>query len=61
MGMEICGEVVDEVYTTTGLNGTTDSLEQFQSSFDSKMDDDENFCVHQLTFTYRRRVNMRRR
>ena len=61
MGMEICGEVVDEVYTTTGLNGTTDSLEQFQSSFDSKMDDDENFCVHQLTFTYRRRVNMRKR
>lgn len=60
-GLEIGGEVVDELYTLTGLNGTTDSLEQFSSSFDAKMDDDENVCIHQLTFTYRRRVNMRRR
>jgi len=61
LGMEIAGECFDELFTSTGLNGTTDALEGFESTFDTRMDDDEIVCIHNLNFRYRRRVNMRTR
>jgi hypothetical protein len=60
-GLNIVGEVFDELYTTTGLQASTDNLESYTMALDSKMDDDETVCVHQLTLTYRRRINMTRR
>ena len=60
LGAEIAGEVFDELYTNTGLNGTTDALDTFNANLDTKRDDDETICIHQLLFTYRRRTNLRR-
>ena len=60
-GLNILGEVFDELYTQTGVTGTTDSLISFNATFDTKMDDDETVCVHQLTLTYMRRIDMRHR
>tara|TARA_A100001201_G_scaffold25249_2_gene28420 strand:- start:3170 stop:4237 length:1068 start_codon:yes stop_codon:yes gene_type:complete len=60
LGAEIAGEVFDELYTNTGLNGTTDALDTFTANLDTKRDDDETVCIHQLLFTYRRRTNLRR-
>ena len=40
------GEVFDELYTQTGVQGTTDSMLQYDAQLDSKMDDDETVCVH---------------
>ena len=57
-GLNIMGEVFDELYTTTGLNATTDSLESYDMALDSKMDDDETICVHQLNLSYKRRISM---
>ena len=42
------GEVFDELYTQTGVQGTTDSIIQYDAQLDSKMDDDETVCVHVL-------------
>ena len=55
------GEAFDELYTTTGLTATTDNIESYNMILDSKMDDDETICVHQLNLTYRRRIKMTRR
>lgn len=57
-GMEIAGDIFDELYTTTGLLGTTDSLTNYLIQFDTKMDDDEVVCVHRMEMTYMRRLNM---
>jgi hypothetical protein len=57
-GMEIAGDVFDELYTTTGLLGTTDSLTNYVIQFDTKMDNDEVVCVHRLELTYMRRLNL---
>ena len=57
-GLRIMGEVFDEVYTSTGLNATTDSVIGYGASFDSKLDSDEQICVHRLTFKYMRREKM---
>ena len=57
-GMEIAGDTFDELYTTTGLLGTTDSLTNYLIQFDTKMDDDEVVCVHRMELTYMRRLNM---
>lgn len=60
-GLEIVGDIFDELYTTTGLKGTTDSLTDYLVQFDTKMDDDEVVCVHRMELTYMRRLNMHRR
>lgn len=60
-GLNILGEVFDELYTSTGLSGTTDSLEGHTCKLDTRVDDDEIICTHQLTMTYRRRIKMTRR
>ena len=60
-GLNIMGEVFDELYTNTGLQGTTDSIVSYDAKLDSKMDDDETVCVHVLTMSYMRRVDMRHR
>jgi len=61
MGMDITGEVFDELYTTTGLKGTTDSLVSYNVALDTKRDNDEVVCSHVLTLTYMRRLNMNHR
>jgi hypothetical protein len=60
-GLNIMGEVFDELYTNTGVSGTTDSIVSYDAKLDSKMDDDETVCVHVLTLTYMRRIDMRHR
>jgi len=57
-GMEIAGDSFDEIYTNTGLKGTTDSLINYNIQFDTKMDNDEVVCVHRMEITYMRRLNM---
>jgi len=59
--LNIVGEVFDELYTTTGLNGTTDSLAEYDLELQAKLDDEVTICTHLLTLTYMRRINMRRR
>ena len=61
LGLNIVGEVFDELYINTGLSATTDNLESYNMVLDSKLDDDETVCVHQLNLTYRRRIKMTRR
>lgn len=61
LGLNIVGEVFDELYINTGLAATTDNLESYTMVLDSKLDDDETVCVHQLNLTYRRRIKMTRR
>jgi hypothetical protein len=61
LGINIIGEVFDELYTTTGINASTDNLESYNMQLDSKMDDDESICVHHLILTYRRRIKMTHR
>tara|TARA_R100000995_G_scaffold81799_1_gene54913 strand:- start:554 stop:1576 length:1023 start_codon:yes stop_codon:yes gene_type:complete len=61
LGLNIMGEVFDELYTNTGLSGTTDSLDAHQVKLDTRLDDDDIICTHQLTLTYRRRIKMTRR
>ena len=60
-GLNIVGEVFDELYTQTGVKATTDSIISYEAKLDSKMDDDETICVHSLTMTYMRRIDMRHR
>lgn len=60
-GMEIVGEVIDEVYTKTGLQGSTDSLLGHDARLDSRLDPDDQICVHVLNLRYMRRVDMHRR
>jgi len=61
LGLNIVGECFDELYTTTGLNGTTDSLYEYDLELQSRMDDEVTICTHLLTLTYARRLNMRHR
>ena len=61
LGLNILGEIFDELYTNTGLNGTTDSLDSHDVRLDTRIDDDDIICTHQLTLTYRRRIKMTRR
>ena len=58
MGMEIVGEIFDELYTETGLKGTTDSIVSYEVDLDTKRDNDDVLCVHRLVLTYMRRLNM---
>ena len=58
MGMDIAGEVFDELIKNTGVNATTDSIRGYSATLDTKMDDDEIICVHRLNFDYIRRINL---
>lgn len=57
-GLRIAGEVFDEIYTSTGLDATTDSIVAYGANFDNKLDADEQVCVHRMTFKYMRREKM---
>ena len=59
--LNIMGEVFDELYTKTGIEGTTDSIISYSADLDTKKDEDETVCVHVLTLTYMRRIDMRHR
>jgi len=61
LGLNIIGEVFDELYVNTGLSATTDNLESYTMNLDTKLDDDETVCVHQLNLSYNRRIKMTRR
>lgn len=58
LGASILGEVFDELYTKTGLEGGVDSLVGYDVKFDSKIDDDETVCVHNLSLQYMKKVRM---
>ena len=61
LGLNIMGDVFDELYTNTGLLGTTDSLISFNAELDTRKDDDDVVCVHRLDLQYMRRIDMRHR
>jgi len=56
---EISGEVVEEIYMSSGQNDNNDSVVSFRSSIDMKVDEDEVVCVNQHSFKFRRRANYR--
>ena len=58
MGMDIVGEIFDELYVNTGVDSSTDSIRSYNVQLDTKMDEDEIVCVHQLSFSYLRRINL---
>lgn len=60
-GLNIAGEVFDQLYTNTGVLATTDSIIAYNADLDVKLDDDDTVCTHQLTFTYQRLIDMRHR
>lgn len=57
-GLRIAGDVFDEIYTSTGLNATTDNLTGYTMMLDAKLDSDEQVCIHRLNFNYERREKM---
>ena len=59
--LRIAGEVFDEAYTNSGLDATQDSIVSYQCALDSRLDADEQVCIHKLSFTYMRREKMLRR
>ena len=60
-GLNIIGEVFDEIYTNTGVLATTDSIISYNAELDVKIDDDDTVCTHQMVFTYQRLIDMRHR
>ena len=60
-GMEIIGECLDELYSKTGLKGSSDSLIGHDARLDSRLDPDDQICVHVLNLRYMRRVDLSRR
>lgn len=60
-GMAIIGECLDELYSKTGLKGSTDSLIGHDARLDSRLDPDDQICVHVLNLRYMRRVDLSRR
>lgn len=60
-GINIMGEVFDEIYKNTGVKGTTDSIISYTADLDVKIDDDDTVCTHQMVFTYQRLIDMRHR
>ena len=61
LGISIMGDVFDELYTKTGLDGGIDSLDSYDAELDNKLDPDEVVCVHILRLTYMKRIDMKRR
>ena len=60
-GMDIIGEVLDELYSKTGLKGSSDSLIGHDARLDSRLDPDDQVCVHVLNLRYMRRVDLSKR
>tara|TARA_Y100001938_G_C8095498_1_gene437897 strand:- start:2988 stop:4061 length:1074 start_codon:yes stop_codon:yes gene_type:complete len=58
LGINIMGDVFDELYSATGTSPNDNSLNAYTAEFDTKMDNDEVVCVHILTLTYRRLLSM---
>ena len=61
LGANIMGDCFDELYKSTGNNGTTDFLNGYTVDFDTKTDNDEVICTHILTLKYTRKLSMLRR
>ena len=59
--LNIAGEVFDELYTTTGLKGTTDSIISYEAELDVKLDAGDTVCTHRLRMGYMRLIDMRHR
>lgn len=59
--LNIAGEVFDELYTTTGLLGTTDSIISYEAELDVKLDAGDTVCTHRLRMGYMRLIDMRHR
>ena len=57
-GLRILGDVFDELYTNTGLNAGVDSLIGYSVALDTKLDSDEQVCIHTLNVKYLRRERM---
>jgi len=60
-GMDIIGECLDELYSKTGLKGSTDSLIGHDARLDARLDPDDQVCVHVLNLRYMRRVDLSKR
>lgn len=60
-GMAIIGECLDELYSKTGLKGSTDSLIGHDARLDARLDPDDQVCCHVLNLRYMRRVDLSRR
>jgi hypothetical protein len=60
-GMAIVGECLDELYSKTGLKGSTDSLIGHDARLDARLDPDDQVCCHVLNLRYMRRVDLSRR
>jgi len=59
--LDIAADVFDEIMTNLGLDFNTDAILGFSLSLDTKMEEDETVCVHQLNFETTRRVHLQRR
>ena len=59
--MNLTGDVFDEIMTNLGLDFNKDAILGYELTLDTKMDDDETVCVHQLRFDLLRRVALQRR
>lgn len=59
--LSLTGDVFDEIMTNLGLDFNNDAILGFRLELDSKQDDDETVCVHQLTFDIIRRIHLQRR
>jgi hypothetical protein len=60
-GMAIIGECLDELYSKTGLKGSSDSLIGHDARLDTRLDPDDQICVHVLNLRYMRRVDLSKR
>tara|TARA_R110000824_G_scaffold196246_3_gene379393 strand:- start:3572 stop:4636 length:1065 start_codon:yes stop_codon:yes gene_type:complete len=61
LGLSILGECFDELYVSTGLEGGVDTITGYDTTLDSKLDDDEVVCTHVLRVNYMKKVDMKRR
>ena len=59
--LDITADVFDEIMTNLGLDFNNDAILSYTVTLDTKMDDDESVCVHQLAFDVVRRTHLQRR
>ena len=59
--LDITADVFDEVMTNLGLDFNNDAILGYDVTLDTKMDDDDTVCVHQLSFDVTRRTHLQRR
>lgn len=59
--LDITADVFDEIMTNLGLDFNNDAILSYTITLDTKMDDDESVCVHQLAFDVARRTHLQRR